>query len=211
MSTVRATETGLGGPKSLAWTLILGGITGWLGAFFLTLERIHVASNPDAVLSCDLNVFISCKSVMLTWQAKLFGFPNPLIGLAAFMAPIVVGFAIIAGAKFAAWFWRLFWLGCLLGFSFVVWLFSQSLLVINVLCPYCMVAWAGMIPVFWSLTLYLAKEDVLQMPVRFTTFFDRAYSKAWLWILITDLVIVLAIVWRFWDRWPLMFQQLGWF
>ena len=211
MSTDLSAEKGLGAPKSLAWTLIVGGIVGWLAAFGLTLERLHVAANPSASLSCDLNIFISCKSVMLTPQAKLFGFPNPLIGLGAFIAPIVVGFAIIAGAKFARWFWRTFWVGCLLGFIFVFWLFSQSLLVINVLCPYCMVAWAGMIPVFWALTLYLIKEDVLQVPVRFTSFFDRAYSKAWLWTLGTDLFVILAIVWRFWDRWPLLFHQLGWF
>jgi formate/nitrite transporter FocA (FNT family) len=43
------------------------------------------------------------------------------------MAPIIVGFAILAGAKFAMWFWRLFWVGNLLGFLFVLWLFSQSL------------------------------------------------------------------------------------
>jgi uncharacterized membrane protein len=211
MSSAEIKGNGLGGPKSLAITLIIGGIIGWIGAFALTLERLHVAANPDATLSCDLNVFISCKSVMLTPQAKLFGFPNPLIGIAAFMAPILVGFGILAGAKFAKWFWRIFWAGCLLGFIFVLWLFSQSLLVINVLCPYCMVAWAGMIPVFVTLSLYLIKEDILQMPVSMTSFFDRAYQKAWLWVLGTDLLIIALIAWRFWDRWPLMFHQLGWF
>jgi len=210
MSSVETAEKGLGAPRSLAFTLIVGGIIGWIGAFALTLERLHVAANPDAVLSCDLNVFISCKSVMLTPQAKLLGFPNPLIGLAAFFAPIVVGMAILAGARFAKWFWRLFWLGCLAGFAFVVWLFTQSLLVINVLCPYCMVAWAGMIPIFWSLTLYLAKEDVLQLPISWAAFLDKAFSRAWLWILVTNLVIILAIVWRFWNRWIPMFHQLGW-
>ena len=95
MSSAEIKGNGLGGPKSLAITLIIGGIIGWIGAFALTLERLHVAANPDATLSCDLNVFISCKSVMLTPQAKLFGFPNPLIGIAAFMAPILVGFGIL--------------------------------------------------------------------------------------------------------------------
>ena len=210
MSEQKTETITLGAPRSLALTLIIGGIIGWIGAFALTIERFHVAANPNAVLTCDLNVFISCKSVMLTKQASLFGFPNPLIGLAAFMAPFFIGFAILAGAKFAAWFWRLFWLGCLLGFTFVVWLFSQSLLVINVLCPYCMIAWAGMIPIFWSLTLYLIKEDVLQMPVSQTAFWDGAFRRSWIWVLTTDLVIILAIVIRFWSYWPGMFAQLGW-
>lgn len=210
MSTENSVNTGISAPRSLAWTLILGGITGWIGAFALTIERLHVLANPNAVLSCDLNVFISCKSVMLTPQASLFGFPNPLIGVASFMAPIVVGFAILAGAKFAMWFWRLFWVGNLLGFLFVLWLFSQSLLVINVLCPYCMVAWAGMIPIFITLTLFSFREDILPMPVSTTPFWDSEFDKAWLWTLGFELIIVLAIVWRFWSRWIPMFHQLGW-
>jgi len=210
VSTENSINAEISAPRSLAWTLILGGITGWIGAFALTLERFHVLANPNAVLSCDLNVFISCKSVMLTPQASLFGFPNPLIGVASFMAPIVVGFAILAGAKFSMWFWRLFWVGNLLGFIFVLWLFSQSLLVINVLCPYCMVAWTGMIPIFISLTLFSFKEDILPMPVSTAPFWDGAYAKAWVWILIFALLLVLAIVLRFWSRWVPLLHQLGW-
>jgi len=121
--------------RGVAITMIWTGILGWVAAFSLVLERIHVASNPDATLSCDINPFISCKSVMLTAQAQLFGFPNPIIGLAAFFAPVVLGFAILAGARFALWFWRAFLVGIALGFAFVLWLFVQSTFVIHVLCP----------------------------------------------------------------------------
>ena len=69
-------KTLIGGTKSLAWMLITGGVVGWIGAMALTIERLNVASNPDAVLSCDVSPFISCKSVMLTEQASLLGFPN---------------------------------------------------------------------------------------------------------------------------------------
>jgi uncharacterized membrane protein len=211
MTEQKTTEkAGIGAPISLALVLIIFGIIGWIGAFSLTLERINVASNPDAVLGCDLNVFISCKTVMLTAQAKLFGFPNSLIGLAAFMAPIIVGFAILAKAQFAKWFWQLFLVGNFLGFLFVLWLFSQSLLVINVLCPYCMVAWTGMIPIFVTLFLFSAREDIISMPIRTTAFWDSAYSKAWIWVIATFLIIILAITLRFWSRWIPMFSQLGW-
>jgi uncharacterized membrane protein len=200
----------IGAPKSLAIVLIVFGIIGWIGAFTLTLERIHVATDPGATLGCDLNVFISCKTVMLTWQAKLLGFPNSLIGIAAFVAPILVGVATLAGAKFAKWFWQLFLLGCTFGFIFVLWLFSQSLLVINVLCPYCMVAWTGMIPIFVTLFLFSAREDIIPMPIRTTAIWDAAFAKASIWVLVTFLIIVIAITIRFWTRWIPMFQQLGW-
>jgi len=211
MTEQKTTEkAGIGAPISLALVLIIFGIIGLIGAFSLTLERINVASNPGAVLGCDLNVFISCKTVMLTAQAKLFGFPNSLIGLSAFMAPIIVGFAILAKAQFAKWFWQLFLVGNFLGFLFVLWLFSQSLLVINVLCPYCMVAWTGMIPIFVTLFLFSAREDIIPMPIRTTSFWDGAFAKAWIWVLATFLIIIVSIVIRFWTRWIPMFNQLGW-
>lgn len=206
------TESGsdlVAGPRSLAWNLIVTGIFGWFAAFSLTLERLHVAADPEATLSCDVGVFVSCKSVMLTEQARLFGFPNPLIGLGAFIFPIAVGFAILAGARFAQWFWRSFFIGVSLGTLFVLWLFIQSTFVINVLCPYCMIAWAAMIPMFWALFLYLAREDVLRLPVRFTAFFDKAYDRAWLFALGTEVLIAAVIVVRFWSQWPSLFSLLA--
>lgn len=185
--------------------LISGGIVGWAAAFALTLERIRVAENPDATLSCDVSPFISCKSVMLTWQAKLLGFPNPLIGLAAFFAPILIGVAILAGAKFAKWFWQLFTLGMLGGFAFVIWLFSQSLFDIGALCPYCMVAWAGMIPMFWKQFLYVASEGIIPVPVKSVAFFVNAYDWHWLFSIATFATLISAVIWRFWDLWPSLF------
>ncbi len=192
--------------KKFAWTLIVTGIIGWLAAFSLILERLHVASNPNATLSCDLNPFISCKSVMLTEQARLLGFPNPIIGLAAFIFPIAIGAAILAGAKFALWFWRMFTVGITMGFLFVVWLWTQSTFVINVLCPYCMVAWIAMIPLFWTVVLFMLREGVIETPIRFAGFFDRAYERTWLWALSTDLVIAAIIIVRFWSSWHLLWK-----
>lgn len=206
MSTETATTERLHAPsKGLAWLLIGFGLLGWIAAFALTLERFHVAANPNEALSCDLNIFISCKSVMLTAQSAIFGFPNPLIGLSAFVAPILVGFAVLAGGRFAEWFWRMFMAGLSLGLLFVVWLSSQSIFVINVLCPYCIVAWLAMIPLFWHSLLWMLKEDIIQGPASWADFFDAAYKRAWLFPLGTELLIVLLIVIQFWSYWPTMF------
>ena len=205
MSQISPKQPLFAGTKSLAWTLISGGVVGWAAAFALTLERIHVAENPDATLSCDVSPFISCKSVMLTWQAKLLGFPNPLIGLAAFFAPILIGVAILAGAKFAKWFWQLFTLGVAGGFAFVIWLFSQSLYDIGALCPYCMVAWAGMIPIFWKQFLFSASEGIIPVPIKTVGFFVRAYDWHWLFSFATFAFLIGAAIVRFWDLWPSLF------
>ncbi len=192
--------------KSYAWYSIIFGLLGWAAAFALTLERIHVASNPDAVLSCDMNIFISCKSVMLTDQARLFGFPNPLIGLAAFMAPVFVGFAILAGAKFKMWFWRIYLVGLSMGFLFVLWLFVQSTFVIHVLCPYCMVAWVAMIPLFWRTFIWAGAEGVIDVPVRTVGWFVKAQDNSWAFTIGTELLAALAIIISFWNSWYLLFR-----
>lgn len=187
--------------RALGIFLIIAGVTGWVAAFLLTLERFHVAADPNATLSCDVATFISCKSVMLSPEAKLFGFPNPLIGLAAFMAPVFVGFAILAGAKFAAWFWRIFFVGNLLAYIFVTWLFTVAVFDIGALCPYCMIAWLATIPMFWQLLAHGAAQGYLPVPIRSIEFFVRAYDYAWVISLVNLLAIALTIMVQFWNLW----------
>jgi uncharacterized membrane protein len=206
VSEAKAIETIDSPNRGVAITMIWTGILGWIAAFSLVLERIHVAANPNATLSCDINPFISCKSVMLTAQAQLFGFPNPIIGLAAFFAPVIVGFAVLAGARFALWFWRTFLVGIAMGFIFVVWLFVQSTFVIHVLCPYCMVAWIAMVPLFWRVYLWAAAEGVLDVPVKTVGFFVRWADSAWIFTLATEVLAAVTIILSFWTLWPILFR-----
>jgi uncharacterized membrane protein len=184
-------------------SLILFGIVGWVASFGLTLERIKVAGDPGASTACDISPFISCKSVMLSEQAALLGFPNPLIGLAAFFAPVVVGLAILAGAKFASWFWQGMLAGHVLGMAFVIWLFSQSAYVIGALCIYCMVAWTATIPLFWSILGYAGKEG--HLGPKLVSSGAVIFEWAWVATLFTYLALALLILIRFWDYWPTLF------
>ena len=140
---------------------------------------------------------------MLSEQAALFGFPNPLIGLAAFFAPIVVGFAILAGAKFASWFWQVFLAGHMLAMVFVFWLFSQSVYVIGALCLYCMVAWTATIPLFWSILGFAAKEGHLGQKLVDTG--ETIYEWAWVATILTYATLIGLIIVQFWNFWPTLF------
>lgn len=184
-------------------SLILFGIVGWIASFGLTLERLHVAEFPDAATSCDISPFISCKSVMLSEQAALLGFPNPLIGIAAFFAPIVVGMAIFAGAKFKSWFWQLFLLAHFGAFAFVIWLFTQSVYQIGALCLYCMVAWSATIPLFWSVLGHNLKEGFFGETA--ASFGRHLYEWTWVIVIINYLVLAGFILVHFWDYWPTLF------
>lgn len=186
-------------PKLFAWSLLLFGLLGWWASFSLTLDKLKVLSNPDVTLGCDISPFISCKSVMASTQAALFGFPNPLIGVAAFVVPTVIGAALLAGAKFKSWFWIGALIGHALGFTFVIWLFTQAVYDIGALCPWCMVAWTGMIPIFWAMLGYTTKNGVLGK--RLTRVGEVIYSWAWVLAALTYLGIAFAILIQFWDYW----------
>jgi uncharacterized membrane protein len=141
-------------PRVLAVFLILAGVIGEIAAFALTIEKIHTLTAPGETLSCDFSVVVQCGANLQSWQGSVFGFPNPLLGIAGWAAPIAVGVSILAGARFARWYWVLFNLGLAGAFVFVIWLISQSIFVLGTLCPWCMVTWSVTIPAFLAVTLF---------------------------------------------------------
>ena len=140
-------------PLALAIFLIVAGVVGWIAAFALTVEKFALLTEPQESLGCDFSILVQCSANLNSWQGSLLGFPNPIIGLGAWIAPVVVGAALLAGARFDRWFWITFNVGALGGIAFVAWLISQSIFVLGTLCPWCMVTWLAAIPFFWVVTL----------------------------------------------------------
>ncbi|NUR83579.1 MAG: vitamin K epoxide reductase family protein [Nonomuraea sp.] len=140
-------------PRSLGRLLTAGGLIGLTAAFVLTVEKIALLKDPAYVPSCSINPVLSCGSIMNTPQAELFGFPNPLLGIAGFAIVTTVGVVLLAGVVPPRWFWLGLQAGVTAGAVFVHWLIFQSLYVIGALCPYCMVVWAVTMPLFWYVTL----------------------------------------------------------
>lgn len=173
----------------------------------LIVERVRSLMDDSYEIACDVNPLLSCGDVMLSPQASLFGFPNPLLGVAGFVAPIAVGVALLAGARFDRWFWGMFVAGIAAAFGFVLWLFSQSVFVIGVLCPFCIVVWAAAIPMFWATlgwTLATGKLSCEGGAVQ------RAAAKVapfgWAFVVATYAVIALTILAMF----PTLPASLGW-
>ncbi|KRE80214.1 vitamin K epoxide reductase family protein [Arthrobacter sp. Soil763] len=150
--------------RPFAWLLLVTGVVGWLASGSLVLEKLEVLKDPSHVTVCDVNPWISCGQVMQTWQSSVFGFPNMFIGIVAFAVIITTAMGILAGATFARWYWIGLQAGATLGFAFVVWLWSQALYSIHILCPFCMVVWAAMIPLFVWVTARNAVHGVLPLP-----------------------------------------------
>ena len=143
-----------------AIVLIVTGLIGWYSAFALTVDKFRLLENPQADLDCNFSVIVQCGKNLDSWQGAILGFPNPLLGLGGFVAPIAVGVAILAGAQFARWFWIALNAGVVAALSFCIWLMSQSIFALSSLCPWCMVVWAVTILMFWTLTLFNAKNGV---------------------------------------------------
>jgi uncharacterized membrane protein len=180
-------------PVFFAIFLMAVGVIGWFASFDLTIEKIETLVNPGYAPSCDISPLVACGPNMASWQGSVFGFPNPIIGVAAFMAPIFVGAAILAGARFAKWFWVLFNLGMLGAFVFVWWLISQSIFVLGTLCPYCMLVWSVVIPGFFYVTVFNLKNGAFGNGAASRRLFARLFPWTWvLAILGYILVIVMA-------------------
>jgi len=177
-------------PLAFALTLIVTGVVGWWAAFSLTLDKIAVLKHPDAVLDCNISVLVQCGKNLGSWQGSVLGFPNPIIGLAAWIAPIIVGVSLLAGARFARWYWILFNLGVAGAQLFVIWLIHESIFDLGTLCPWCMLTWSMVIPLFFTVTVRNAAAGVFGERLR------RAGRAATPWLIpatVTAYAIVLII------------------
>jgi uncharacterized membrane protein len=183
-------------PVAIALLFIVTGLVGLYGSFQLTIERFALLADPETKLSCDINPFVSCGPVIQSWQGSLFGFPNPLIGMMSFVAPVAVGVGLLAGARFARWFWVLYNLGLLAAFVFIHWLMTQTVFVIGTLCPYCMLVWLGTIPLFWYATVWNLGHN-FGLPEGGASLFRQALKWTWLLVLLNYLVIVAIILSNF--------------
>ena len=150
--------------RPFGWLLVITGILGWLASGILVLEKLEVLKDPNHTTVCDVNPWISCGQVMQTPQSSVFGFPNMFIGIVAFAVIITTGMALLSGARFARWYWIGLQTGVTLGFAFVVWLWFQALYEIRILCPFCMVVWAVMIPLFVWVTVRNTVHSVIPAP-----------------------------------------------
>lgn len=170
--------------KSNAWifgTILVGAVAGLVSAFVLSVEKIHLLQDPNATLSCTINIWLNCASVMKTWQASVFGFPNSFIGLMAYPVIITLAVAKLMGATLPRLFMALAQLGALLGVVFAYWLFFQSVYVIQVLCPWCLIVTVSTTLIFKTLLRYNLRENNFKLPSgahkKVLGFLARDYDK----------------------------------
>lgn len=173
--------------RPFAFVLLATGLTGWVASAILVLERLAAYENPDRVTSCDISPWVSCGSVFQTWQAELFGFPNPLIGIVAFAVINTTAMALLSGVRLGRWYWTGLQAGVTAGFGFVIWLWSQALFDIYILCIYCMIVWATMIPLFTLVTIRNLNHGIIPAPRKLARILTE-----WAWTIVVLIWVATA-------------------
>lgn len=187
--------------RTTAWILVVGGMLGLVAAFELILEKVRVLADPAYVPACDLNPVLSCGSVIVTAQAEVFGFPNPVLGLVGFTVVITVGVLLVGRVALPGWVWIGLNGGALLGFAFVQWLVWQSLYSIGSLCPWCMVVWVVTAPIFVWVTAANLLAGRLPTPASWSSAVSALVGLRGL-VLAAWYVIVLGLIFVRWqDFW----------
>ena len=149
--------------------MTIAGVIALAAAIQLTIDKFTLLQNKidgvETALACDFSAFVSCGGVMDSPQGEAFGFPNPIIGIVGFSVVTVLGVLFWTGAPVVRWVWTGLQLGTLFGIGFVTWLQYQSIYELELLCPYCMVVWAVMIPLFVYVTACSLRGVAPQSPV----------------------------------------------
>ncbi|MBN9398286.1 vitamin K epoxide reductase [Candidatus Saccharibacteria bacterium 47-87] len=173
-------------------SMLVGALLSLLAAFVLSVEAIQLAKNPNASLSCSVNVVLNCATVAKHPTSELFGFPNSFLGMIAEPVVITVAIAGLAGIAFPRRFMFAAQIGYTLGLIFAIYLFFTSMFVIGALCPWCLLVTASTIFVWFSITRYNIRENNLYLPKKIQkaahTFIEKDYDKVVLGSLIVAIV-----------------------
>lgn len=165
-------------------------LIGFAASAVLVAERLAIFADAGHRTSCDINAWLSCGTVMRTPQAEAFGFPNPFIGIVAYAVVIAISLAVLAGARFAAWYWWLVWAGILAGSLFTLWLWWQTTFVINALCLYCMIVWCVQTILLAHTTARNARAGLWGPRAA-----QVAHTPAWAWLVaVAVLVVVFGVI-----------------
>lgn len=181
--------------RASAWWVLIAGVVGLVAASTLTIEKIEILKNPKYVPTCSINPVLSCGSVMITPQASVFGFPNPLIGIAAFSVVTVTGVLAVSRVALPRWYWLGLAGGALLGAVFVQWLIFESVYEIKALCPYCMVVWSVTIP------LLVVASSIALRPLGKYKAARVAYTWRWSLVAMWFAAVIFVILVQFWYYW----------
>lgn len=178
-------------------SMLVGSIASLIASFVLSAEAVELARNPDAVLSCSVNIILNCATVGLHESSYLFGFPNSFLGLIAEPVVITVAIAGLIGIKFPRAFMATAQFFYTLGFLFALYLLGTSYFVIGALCPWCLLVTMTTTLVWFAITRYNIRENNLYLPKQtqktLHSLVEKDYDKLAMWVLIVGITVAILL------------------
>ncbi|MDY3050000.1 MAG: vitamin K epoxide reductase family protein [Rothia sp. (in: high G+C Gram-positive bacteria)] len=180
----------------LGWYTLIPGLLAFGAAAMLVYERLQIYMDAAHKSVCDLNALLNCGTVMRTWQAEAFGFPNPFIGIAGYAIVLAISTALLARASFSRWYWVSMQVGHSLAMAFVLWLWYNTTFEINALCLFCMVVWIMQTIIWVMVSSRNIQAGIIPLPQG-----ARQAASSWAWFSIALILILLfgMIFIRFFD------------
>lgn len=167
-------------------------LTALYASLTLSIEYLEVLRNPEASLSCNLNSAINCTSVMRSWQARLFGFPNTYIGLIGYGATLALGAVLLFKKDLGKNLTLISLLGSLASFIFSYWLLWHSAFTIAALCIYCLISCISATNIFFGFLLVTLKENYLELNQKINSRIQNFISKGYFWIIIAIWYLIIV-------------------
>ena len=173
--------------------ILISAILSVIAAFVLSVEAWQLAGNPNAVFECSINAVINCATVAKSSYATLFGFPNSFVGLMIIPWFVMLAIILLFGTKLPRNFMFSMQILAVGSLIFAFSLFYISMVIIQVLCPWCMLVLLSTMVMFFALTKYNIREDNLYLSKKLSkkakNFIAKDYDK-----FILALIIVLIAV-----------------
>lgn len=158
-------------------SMLVGATLSLIASFVLSVEVLQLAKNPNAVLSCSVNIVLNCATVANHPTNELFGFPNSFLGMIAEPVVITVAIAGLAGVVFPRLFMFTAQIFYTLGFIFAWYLFGISFFVIQALCPWCLLVTLTTTFVFFAISRYNIRENNLYLSKTLSKKLQRFIQK----------------------------------
>lgn len=178
-------------------SMLIGALLSLLASFVLSVEAIDLAKNPNAELSCSVNVVINCATVAKHPSAEMLGFPNSFLGLIAEPVVITVAIAGLAGIAFPRRFMFFAQIGYTLGFIYALVLFYISTAIIQAICPWCLLVTVTTTFVVFAITRYNIRENNLYLPKKAQKtaekWIEKDYDKLVLGIVVAALFAIIFL------------------
>lgn len=180
-------------------SVLVGSLLGLLASFVLSQEALQLASNPNAVFSCSVNLVLNCATVAKHASSHILGFPNSFLGMMTLPIMATIAVAGLAGVKFPRWFMRATLVGALLGLLFASWMFYESYFVIQALCPWCLLTDVSMLVVFFAIARYNTREGYLCAKGKLADYAKVCVDKNYdiLSLVVIIVLIVVAIILKY--------------